>query len=100
MGTAIEEADESGFWLEVLVEAEIVAARITEALYREADELTRILVASRETARRNSRGRTLAGEPGRHESRFTIRDSRLKRNAVPARAYLPPITGTASRLDS
>jgi four helix bundle protein len=60
LGIAIEESDETGFWLEVIVEAEIVKARTTEALYRECDELTRILVASRETARRNSRVRALA----------------------------------------
>jgi four helix bundle protein len=60
LGIAIEEADESAFWLKVLVEAEIVREPATETLYRECDQLTRILVASRETARRNSQSRTLA----------------------------------------
>ena len=60
LGTAIEEADETAFWLEVLVEAEIINARATESLYQECDELIRILVASRETARRNSRARASA----------------------------------------
>src|ERR687897_704866 len=39
LGTAIEEADESGYWLEVLVEAEVIRADVTRRLYREADEL-------------------------------------------------------------
>jgi four helix bundle protein len=57
LGTAIEEADETAFWLEVLVEADIVDATATRALYQETDELTRILVRSRETARQNARTR-------------------------------------------
>jgi four helix bundle protein len=60
LGTAIEEADETAFWLEVLVEAATVRERATESLYRECDELIRILVASRETARRNSRAKKAA----------------------------------------
>jgi len=51
----IEEADETAFWLEVLVEAAIVKAIKTTSLYKGADELTRIFVSSRETARRNRR---------------------------------------------
>jgi len=50
---AIEEADESALWLEILSEAGISPASITTPLWREADELTRILVRSRETAREN-----------------------------------------------
>ena len=65
LGTAIEEADESGFWLEILVEADIVKSRATHALYDECDQLTRILVASRETARRRSRARALTRRVGR-----------------------------------
>src|SRR6266850_3961869 len=52
LGVVIEEADETAFWLEVLVEAAIVKAIKTTSLYKEADELTRIFVSSRETARR------------------------------------------------
>jgi four helix bundle protein len=52
LGTAIEETDETAFWLEVLVEAEVVRGNVTKQLYCEADELTRIFVASRETTRR------------------------------------------------
>jgi four helix bundle protein len=50
---AVEEADESALWLEILSESGICAASATAPLWREADELTRILVRSRETARAN-----------------------------------------------
>lgn len=50
---AVEEADESALWLELLAESEICTRATTSPLWREADELTRILVRSRETARRN-----------------------------------------------
>jgi four helix bundle protein len=48
---AIEEVDESALWLEILVEAEICSRSVTAPLWREADELTRILVRSRQTAK-------------------------------------------------
>jgi len=48
----IEEADESALWLEILAEAGICAASATRPLWKEADELTRIFVRSRETARK------------------------------------------------
>jgi four helix bundle protein len=50
---AIEEADESALWLEILSETGICPAPRTTPLWREADELTRILVRSRETAMSN-----------------------------------------------
>ena len=48
---AIEEVDESALWLEILAEAGICASSKTTLLWKEADELTRIFVRSRETAR-------------------------------------------------
>lgn len=50
---AIEEADESALWLEILTESGISSGADTQPLRKEADELTRILVRSRETARAN-----------------------------------------------
>jgi four helix bundle protein len=41
---AVEEVDEAALWLELLAESQICAARATAPLWREADELTRILV--------------------------------------------------------
>jgi four helix bundle protein len=52
-GTVEEEADESGFWLDLLVEAGKVNASVAARLIREADELTAIAVSSINTARRS-----------------------------------------------
>lgn len=51
LGNAIEEADESALWLEILRETQICSGTETAPLIEEADQLTRILVRSRETAR-------------------------------------------------
>jgi four helix bundle protein len=45
----IEEADESGFWLELLVEVEIVSRDAARDLLKEANELVAIFTASRKT---------------------------------------------------
>ena len=50
-----EEADESQFWLEVLVDTETVALNQVAAFIDEADQLVRIAVASINTARGGSR---------------------------------------------
>jgi len=51
LGIVEEEADESLFWLELVVEANLIPASRVEELIQEADELTAIFVASRKTAR-------------------------------------------------
>ncbi len=51
MGIVEEEADESLFWLERVVEANLMPASRVEDLIQEADELTAIIAASRKTAR-------------------------------------------------
>ena len=53
LGNSIEEINEAAFWLEVLNESGILPESKTGPLWKEADELTRILVRSRETARAN-----------------------------------------------
>ncbi len=45
-----EEADESCFWLELLIDRRLLAARRVQPLLKEANELTAIFVASRKTA--------------------------------------------------
>jgi four helix bundle protein len=45
-----EEADESGFWLELIVDAGLMRASRVKPLLDEASELTAILVSSRKTA--------------------------------------------------
>ena len=55
MGTVEEEADESLYWLEVLVEGNLVAKKAVETLMDEAEQLLRMVVASINTARGGSR---------------------------------------------
>jgi len=51
LGIVEEEADESLFWLELVVEANLIPSSRVEDLIQEADELTAIFVASRKTAK-------------------------------------------------
>jgi four helix bundle protein len=51
LGNAIEEADEAALWIEILADAEICKRELVAPFLREADELTRIFVRSRETVR-------------------------------------------------
>ncbi len=53
MGVVEEEADESAFWLEMLVDAKIIAETKAKRLIDEANELTAIAAASFITANRN-----------------------------------------------
>ena len=52
LGIVAEEADEAVLWLELLIESGILKSELTEGLLKEARELTAILTASRETARK------------------------------------------------
>ena len=56
MGTVEEEADESGYWMELLVDAGKVRVAKMSALLQESGELTAIAVSSINTARK-SQGR-------------------------------------------
>jgi four helix bundle protein len=51
LGIVLEEADETVFWLELLLEAGIVSPEKLGSLAKEADELTSIFVASLRTAK-------------------------------------------------
>jgi four helix bundle protein len=51
---AAEEADEAVLWLELLIESGIIKSEMTVALLNEARELTAILTASRQTAKRSA----------------------------------------------
>ena len=51
-GTVLEEADESAYWMELLVDACKVTEEATAALLREANELVAISVSSINTARK------------------------------------------------
>jgi four helix bundle protein len=51
LGTVEEEADESGFWLEVIIDTELMKEALVVDLLREASELTAIMASSKITAR-------------------------------------------------
>jgi len=53
LGIVEEEADESAFWLEMIIEAGLMSKNRVQSLFVEAEELTRIMVASRITAGRS-----------------------------------------------
>jgi four helix bundle protein len=54
IGIVEEEADESAFWIELTVEAELIPVKRAGDILREANELTAIMAASRLTAKRRS----------------------------------------------
>ena len=51
MGIVEEEADESMFWMEILIESGIMKDEIVQPLFKEAGELLAITVSSIKTAR-------------------------------------------------
>ena len=61
LGVVEEEADESAFWLELVVEERLLHPRRVQALLDEADALTAIMVSSRKTVaarKQNSKTKT------------------------------------------
>ena len=51
LSIVIEEADESYFWLEFIIDENLLKNHLVEPLLKEGKELTAIFVASRKTAR-------------------------------------------------
>ena len=53
LGTVVEEADESLYWLELIGDGNFVLAKKLASLISEADELTAIFTAGRRTSSKN-----------------------------------------------
>ena len=53
LSIVIEEADESIFWLEFIIDENLLKKHLVEPLQKEADELTAIFITSRKTARKD-----------------------------------------------
>jgi len=53
LGTVEEEADESAFWMELIIEGELLKRNAVESLLTEANELTKIMASSRISASRS-----------------------------------------------
>ena len=54
LSIVIEEADESYFWLEFIIDENMIKRDLIDPLFKEADELTAIFIASRKTARNDA----------------------------------------------
>lgn len=56
LGTVIEEADESAFWIEIIIEDKILPPSRVESILQEANELVAIMTRSRKTVMNSLRG--------------------------------------------
>jgi four helix bundle protein len=68
LGIVEEEADESAFWMELIVESGLMKKELVEPLLREANEIVAIMAASRKSAlshQRGSRGGDACPQPNR-----------------------------------
>ncbi|MEA2068494.1 MAG: four helix bundle protein [Verrucomicrobiota bacterium] len=50
LGIVLEEADETEFWIELIIDGELLPNEKVEALKKEAEEITAIMASSRKTA--------------------------------------------------
>jgi len=50
IGIVEEEADESAFWMELIIEGELLKPRLVQSLLIEANELAKIMASSRKSA--------------------------------------------------
>jgi four helix bundle protein len=57
LAIVVEEADETQFWLEILVEADIVEMDLVKDLLQESGELVAIMTASRNSAIKNQKNK-------------------------------------------
>ena|SRR5688572_23271225 len=69
IGVVEEEADESAFWLELIIDHKLLKQSLVKALWIEAGELTAIMAASRISASRNAKqSRTMPRVPSLHSA--------------------------------
>ena len=64
LGVVEEEADESEFWLELIVDYELMKLKLVQPLITEAHEIVAIMTSSRISAARNQRAREKAARIG------------------------------------
>lgn len=55
LAIVIEEADESQYWIELLAEKKLIKREVAAKLWKETDEIIRIMTASSKTAKKNIR---------------------------------------------
>lgn len=56
LSIVLEETDESYFWLEFIINENLLKSKLVEPLLKEAEELTAIFISSRKTARKEKGG--------------------------------------------
>jgi four helix bundle protein len=61
IGIVEEEADESAFWLELIIEGSLLKATLVQPLLDEANELSRIMAGSRVTASNKIKAQNRSG---------------------------------------
>jgi four helix bundle protein len=54
IGIVVEEADETVFWIELLIESGIMPEKKLASLYKEVVEITKIMAVSRKSSKSNS----------------------------------------------
>ena len=54
LSIVLEEADESAFWLEFIIDEQLLKRNLVEPLLQEANELTAIFFSSRKTAKKKN----------------------------------------------
>jgi hypothetical protein len=54
LGIVEEEADESALWMELIMESSLMKKILVEELWQESVELTKIMAASKISARKNN----------------------------------------------
>ena len=59
LGIVEEEADESVFWIEIIIESELMKKELVELLLKEANEITAMIVSSKKSARKNKNKSTI-----------------------------------------
>jgi four helix bundle protein len=81
LGVVEEEADESAYWLEMIVEGELLKSELVKPLLTEATELTKIMASSRISASSN---------PAQDQKRLAIETGNkvfdLPKNGIPLEA--------------
>jgi len=55
LGVVIEETDESAFWLEIIIESNIMEKNLVELLLKETNEILAIMITSSNSARKNQK---------------------------------------------
>ena len=53
LGTVVEEVDETNFWIEFIIDEDLLRTEEVLSLFKESAELTSIFIASRKTAQKN-----------------------------------------------